>query len=229
MAKILSVEDDAEFQQVLGRALFREGYDVHYAWNGKEGYEKALLLAPDLLLLDIMLPVMNGLELLERLRSERATRELPVVIVTCLDRNDEAIKRAMDRLGAVCFVAKPVRLAELVGIVKRTLAQCPRQAGLSSATQSLQLRKGCLRADPASSTVWINDKPAATLSNKEFELLRCLLQAEEPLSKSALLRALAYRDGQDAALKQVVHRLRAALGPEGGRIKNTPRGYEILS
>lgn len=228
MARLLSIEDDETVQHLIGSALFREGYEVHYAWNGLEGYEKVLSLKPDLILLDLMLPMMNGVELLKKLKENKAVLDIPVVIVTGFGDEANLLGSSVRALGAADYLRKPIRIEELLGCVKKILLQFQRPKSKAGAGPQ-ELRKGVIRADPKFRTVWINDRLAATLSFKEFALLRCLIKSPGPVSNGTLLRGLGYRPRQTNALKQAIHRLRGCLGArEGRRIQMTPKGYELI-
>lgn len=226
MARILSVEDDAEIQHLIGQVLFREGYEVHYAWNGQEGYEKILSVGPDLILLDLMLPILNGVELMGKLREDKAIQGIPVIIVSAYGDEANMLGHSVKALGAADYLRKPFKIQELVKCVKQVLTQFPRTS--RPAAPSAELHKGSLRADPKFRTVWVNDRLVATLSYKEFSLLERLIRASGPVSKGSLLRDLGYEAHQADALKQTLHRLRQAFGPsENHRIITTPQGYEV--
>lgn len=230
MARILIIEDDAEMQHFIGHILFQEGYATHYAWNGKEGYEKILELDPDLILLDLMLPMMNGVELLKKLQDNKVAQGIPIIIVTAYGDGANMLKNAVEVLGAASYLRQPIRGDELVSSVKQALARFPRAMRGLPSTQPKELRKGCIRADARFMSVWINDSLVATLSNKEFALFVCLMEAPGPATREQLLRALGYQQDQGDALKQIVHRLREAFGPkEKSRIKTTPEGYELIA
>ncbi|MBI4249219.1 MAG: response regulator transcription factor [Elusimicrobia bacterium] len=228
MAKILSIEDDADLQHLFGRVLFREGYDVYYAWNGREGYEKTLEVSPDLVLLDLMLPLMNGVEFLKKLKESKSTQDIPVIIVTAYGDEADMLKYSLEALGAETYLRKPVEIPELLSRVKQVLAQFPRMPQRTTAPEPRKLSKGSVRMDPKGLTVWVNDRLVATLPHKEFALLRCLIESRGEISREKLLRDLGYATRQGDALKQVIHRLREALGEaESRRIKTTPKGYEL--
>lgn len=229
MARILSVEDDEHVQHLLGRALFQNGYEMHYAWNGQEGWEKVLAVDPDLVLLDLMLPVVNGVELLQRMRAHKAARDIPVIVVTSYGDDADMLRHALTALGAARFLRKPIDFAELLRSVKAVLAAHPRVPNRAAPPSARVLRKGAVAADPLLLTVWVEDKPVATLQNKEFAVLRILLESAGPVAREALMKGLGYRAAQDAALKQVVHRLRGALGEAHKiRVRTTQEGYELL-
>lgn len=229
MARILSIEDDPDMQHLIGQVLFGKGYDIHYAWNGREGYEKVLELEPDLILLDLMLPLWNGVEVLRKLKESKPTQDIPVIVVTAYGDEAKMLKYSIEALGAVAYLRKPISVNELSGLIKRVLAHArpdpapPERPGLE------ELLKGAVRADPKFMTVWIEDRLIATLTQKEFVLLRGLMSNPGAVADAVLLRDLGYEDHQRDALKQVVHRLRNAFGAlERRRIKTTPEGYELI-
>lgn len=229
MARILSVEDDEHVQHLLGQALFQHGYEMHYAWNGQEGWEKVLAVDPDLVLLDLMLPVVNGVEMLKRIRANRATRDVPVIVVTAYGGEADILKHALVALGAVGFLRKPLDFADLIRSVKSALTSHPRPSARAVPPSARVLRKGAVAADPVMRTVWVADKPVGTLNGKEFAVLHLLLESPGAMSREDLMRGLRYRAAQDSALKQVVHRLRVALGePHKSRVRTTPEGYELV-
>lgn len=228
MARLLSIEDDEDEQHLIGQALFRAGYEVHYAWNGREGYEKILSLDPDLILLDLMLPMMNGVELLKKLQQNAAFRNTPIIIITAFGDEANLLGQSVQALGAADYLRKPIQIHELLQCVKKILLEFQRPKS-KTAAPSQELQKGSIRADPKFRTVWIDDRLIVTLPHKEFGLLRCLIKSPGPASNEDLLRDLGYQHRQFDALKQTIHRLRKYLGPsESRRIQTTPQGYELV-
>jgi CheY-like chemotaxis protein len=110
-AEVLIVEDDALNVRLLEQVCRNSGYTTRSARDGVEGLEAIAAQLPDLVLLDVMMPRLNGYGVLEALRSDAATRDLPVVMVTAV-QNDEARARCIE-LGADDYVTKPFRIAEL--------------------------------------------------------------------------------------------------------------------
>lgn len=104
MAKIILVEDDDLIRRMYEQAFSFEKYTVETAVNGKEGLEKIRNNKPDLVLLDIMMPEMNGLEVLEKLKADPATKDVPVVVLTNL-ASDQDAQEALTR-GAVKYIIK---------------------------------------------------------------------------------------------------------------------------
>ena len=105
MPKILVVDDDAAIRNVVGMLLAQAGYDVMRAGYGQLGYRKAQSDQPDLVLLDLMMPVIDGFEMLRRLKENITTRHIPVIILTA--KIDAASERECMSLGAVDYIKKP--------------------------------------------------------------------------------------------------------------------------
>ncbi|MBI5596845.1 MAG: response regulator transcription factor [Elusimicrobia bacterium] len=230
MGRILSIEDDSDIQQMMGQALFSEGHEMHYAWNGEEGWEKLLACDPDLLLLDLMLPVLNGVELLQRMRAHRPMRSTPVLVVTAYGDDAGMLRHALEALGAERFLRKPVEQRELRRLVAAELSAHPREPERRQAPERRLVRKGSVGVDPLLSTAWVDGRPVGTLKGKELAALCLLAGSPGPLVRAALMDGLGYRPGQDDALKQTVHRLRAALGDaHKARVQTTADGYELVA
>ena len=113
LARILLVDDEIEILDVITEHLEREGYAVTRAVDGAEALRKVQNERPDLVLLDIMLPGMNGLEVLRRLRRDHP--KIPVIMLTGL--NDEALARTTLQMGAVDYVQKPLDPGHLKRVV----------------------------------------------------------------------------------------------------------------
>jgi DNA-binding response OmpR family regulator len=121
MPKILVVEDNATSREMLARRLDRKGFDVVTAADGEQGYALARSESPDLILMDISLPGMDGWQVIELLKCEAATREVPLIILTAHALvNDRA--RA-DEVGCSDYFAKPVDFKQLLGTIDRLLTE----------------------------------------------------------------------------------------------------------
>lgn len=121
--RILVVDDDAAVRDVLRTTLARGGHDVLAAASGMEGLVRAQEERPDLVLLDVMMPGMDGWEVLKLLKLDGATREIPVVIVSVRAEPRDRIRALQE--GAVDYVAKPFAVEELLAAVAAAL---PRSA-----------------------------------------------------------------------------------------------------
>lgn len=222
MARILSVEDDPELQHLLALTLQAEGHEMHYAFNGPEGYQKALALNPDLILLDLMLPGCNGAEVLRRLRGHPGAKDLPVLAMTAFRERAGELARELSDLGVLGFVLKPVEVGELVGAVRRAL-----EVRAERTAPDLRLRKGAVRLDPKFRTVWVDGKLAATVGRRRFEVLLELVSAGGAVPRERLLRRVWGAGADINVLEKTVQRLREDLGAEAGRLRTTPGGYEL--
>jgi twitching motility two-component system response regulator PilG len=114
---VLVVEDRASLSQMLQFLFLSKGLNVQIAFNGKEALEKVSSLAPDLILLDIMMPQMDGFEVLEKLQENQETAGIPVIMLTAR-KSREDMQKAKD-LGAVEYITKPFKAVEVVDKVLR--------------------------------------------------------------------------------------------------------------
>ncbi|OLR90461.1 response regulator transcription factor [Actinokineospora bangkokensis] len=158
---VLLAEDDAAIADPLSRALHREGYEVQVVSDGQSALDTASTGVPDLLVLDLGLPGLDGLDVCRRLRA--AGRGIPVLMLTA--RADEVDFVVGLDAGADDYVAKPFRLAELLARIRALLRrQAPGAIDVNG-----------VRMDLAARVVTV-DGQEITLANKEFELLRVLIQ-----------------------------------------------------
>lgn len=123
MAKILSIEDDVDLQQVVAYALKKKGWEVVFAYDGKDGLEKAQELKPDLILLDMMLPGLNGIEVITELKAGPATRAIPVIVMTAYPSDAQFLESVAVAMGAVKYLAKPVRIDDLIRTIEELLTR----------------------------------------------------------------------------------------------------------
>jgi DNA-binding response OmpR family regulator len=105
MAKILLIDDDKLMVKMYQGKFEDDGYSVAIAVDGESGFDRALEFKPDLILLDIMMPKVNGLEMLKKLKSNDKTKKIPVILLTNVGGSDEDIKRGLG-LGAVAYMVK---------------------------------------------------------------------------------------------------------------------------
>ncbi|MBI5208536.1 MAG: response regulator transcription factor [Elusimicrobia bacterium] len=224
MARLLIIEDDGALMELMSVTFFKEGYEAHYAFNGKEGYEKALALHPDVIILDLMLPVMSGIDVLKKVSVHPIARSIPVIVVTGYGDRPEALEETIRSHGAVDYLRKPFELGVLVRTVARVLGRAPVKTEKTG-----RLSKGAVGLDVRYRTVWIDDKLVATLSPQKAAVLKLLLAAPGPVKKESLLAEVWGNTGQVSALEKTIQRLREDLGPaEGRRIQTAADGYELI-
>ncbi|MCX6764654.1 MAG: response regulator [Candidatus Nealsonbacteria bacterium] len=122
MKKILFIEDESALQKTFRVFIEQEGYKMVSALDGESGFNLAKLEKPDLILLDLILPRLNGFEVLEKLKEDYETKEIPVIILTNLENPDD-INKALE-LGAKTYLVKSnYTLSELVEKVKKALEE----------------------------------------------------------------------------------------------------------
>jgi phosphate regulon transcriptional regulator PhoB len=222
--RVLIVEDEPDIRDLLVFHLERDGYQVSQARGGTDALRQAQASPPDLVLLDLMLPEMDGLEVCRRLRQNPLTQAVPIVMLTA--RGDEVDRVLGLEMGADDYVVKPFSPRELVARVRAVLRRTRPPAGAGPITV------GRLRIDPAAYTVAVGDTPI-TLTRREFDLLRALVEAKgRVLSREHLLdHVWGYAAAGEIESRTVdvhVRRLRQKLGAEGRRIGTvTGVGYRL--
>lgn len=132
---ILLVDDEPRNLQLLGNALFRDGYDVAFASSGQEALDFLQESLPDLILLDVMMPGMDGYEACRRIKSNPATAGLAVVFVTARTQKEDILEGF--RAGAADYVTKPIQIAEVLARVKVQIALKQAQDKLEASNQQL--------------------------------------------------------------------------------------------
>jgi DNA-binding response OmpR family regulator len=179
---ILIVEDEKEIQDLLAHYLRKEGFSAVLASDGETAILKARKEKPDLILLDILLPKADGLEVLRAIRSDDAIRRTPVVMLTA--KGDETDRIVGLELGADDYISKPFSPREVVARIKAILRRS-RPGAQEPEPSTLTYRD--LRMDVARHEVRWEGKPVA-LTSKEFRILQALLSSSgRVLSREAIL------------------------------------------
>ena len=168
MTKILVIDDEPSILNLVGAYLKPEGYEVYTAADGHAGLKAARAFKPDLIILDLMLPGMDGIELLTRLR-----RESDVYVIMLTARTDETDKVIGLSVGADDYVTKPFSPRELTARVKAALRRIKTGTGTGEERSVLSFRH--VRMDVGAHTVTVDDVPVE-LTSIEFDLLRALAE-----------------------------------------------------
>jgi two-component system alkaline phosphatase synthesis response regulator PhoP len=214
MAKILVVEDMDSVVDLLRTLLEREGFHVAVARDGPEALEAVRREKPDLMLLDLILPGLDGLEVLRRVRQDPITTHLPVIVLS--GKDEERDKVIGLEIGADDYMTKPFQANELIARIKGRLRR-------SAPTDPARvLRVGSLEMELDRYQVTLRGKPIH-LTSKEFSLLRALLMTNgRVLSRDALFESVwgASKDAdlQSRTIDVHIRSLRNKLGAEGRRI-----------
>ena len=180
---IVVVEDEPAIAMALKDELEFEGYAVHLAEDGRAGLKLIESRSPDLVVLDLMLPGLNGFEICKRLRERRSS--VPIIMLTARNERSDKI-RGLD-LGADDYITKPFHLAEVMARVRAVLR---RYRDSSSGSASRQLCAGELRMDLKRHEVRVRNR-TVDLTPKEFQLLELLLSRKgETISRDEFLNAV---------------------------------------
>jgi two-component system response regulator RegX3 len=205
MPTVLVVEDEESYVEALGVALTREGFTVVVARDGIEALDRFHERPPDLVLLDLMLPRLSGIEVCRQIRSES---RVPIVMVTAKSEETDTVVGL--ELGADDYVAKPYRVRELVARIHAVLR---RAADSALATGDGPLVVGDVCLDPARHEVTLRGEPVP-LPLREFELLELLMEnAGRVLTRAQLIDRVwgSGYVGDTKTLDVHVKRLRAKL------------------
>jgi DNA-binding response OmpR family regulator len=226
LPRILVVEDEPDVARLIKHALEQRGEArVDIAATGGAALERIGTGAPDLLLLDLTLPLIDGAEVCRLVRSRPATASLPIIMLTA--RASEADRIAGLDLGADDYITKPFSLRELAARVRAVLRR--RRAAPSAGTGVY--RGVHLTADFDGVIVRVDDQPVS-LTRREFELLRCLVEnRNRVLSRERLLERVWGYDRVIETRSVDVHvgRLRAKLGAAGEQIETViGLGYRFV-
>jgi DNA-binding response OmpR family regulator len=204
-AKILIVEDDASIVFGLERNLRYEGYEVEVARDGESGLEKALDSGADLIILDIMLPKVNGYEICKLLRKHGM--RTPVIFLSAKSQEFDKVT-GLD-LGGDDYITKPFGIRELVARVKTILRRVQQDA-------EQVVEAGALRIDVGGHSVTLKGKPVA-LTSKEFKLLKFLIERRgKVLTREEILNhvwGFQYA-GTARTIDNFINRLRQKIGDD---------------
>jgi two-component system, OmpR family, phosphate regulon response regulator PhoB len=217
---ILVVDDEEDLRSLLRHALTREGFDVRLAATGPEALAMVEAQRPALVLLDLMLPGMQGTEVCRRLRADASLSGMPIIMLTA--RGDELDRVVGFELGVDDYVTKPFSTRELVlrirAVLRRGEPTTPAEDGEGSAA-------GALRIDTPAHRVWV-DEVEVQLTATEFRLLTTLARRSGRVQTRGQLLQEVWDMPPDLSTRTVdthMKRLREKLGAAGDRIE-TVRG-----
>lgn len=170
MPRILIVEDEKKIARFLELELKHEGYDVITAYDGRTGLETAQQEDPDLLILDLMLPELSGIEVCRRLRH---TSDLPIIMLTAKDDVSDKVM-GLD-MGADDYMTKPFAIEELLARIRVALKKRRTKDTQKNEQDGHILKEGCIIIDTASWQVRVKGE-LVSLTRKEFDTLRYLME-----------------------------------------------------
>jgi len=219
--RVLIVEDERKLAQILASALQGEHYDVVVAPTGEDGFFRANAETFDLVLLDLMLPGRNGLEILRTLRQRHI--ETPVLILTARDGIDDRVL-GLD-LGADDYLVKPFALAELLARIRALLRR-------GRPSEVLRLKAADLELDLVTRRAARGDR-VLDLTPREFEVLEYLLRHQGHLVSREMLAHEVWREPRratpiDNVIDVQMTRLRKKVDADGARLIHTVRGVGFV-
>ncbi|MEI7657954.1 MAG: response regulator [Phycisphaerae bacterium] len=215
---ILIVDDERDLVELVGYNLRKAGYDIAVAFTGRQALESVARRAPDLILLDVMLPELSGTEVASRIRSNPQTASIPIIMLTA--KSEEVDQIVGLTVGADDYIPKPFSMKVLTARVQALLRRVSRSHG-GDAT----LRFGDLAINLESHEVLLGDEPVK-LTLTEFKLLAALAQESDKVLNRQRLIAKAMGAGVTVTERTIdVHMtsIRKKLGPSSAIIK-TIRG-----
>jgi two-component system, OmpR family, alkaline phosphatase synthesis response regulator PhoP len=223
-SRILFVEDEESLQRLLGDRLHAEGYAVEHALDAESALKRITSAAFDLIILDIMLPGMDGFELCHRIRA--VGMATPILMLTARGRTEDKVNGL--RIGADDYVTKPFEVRELLARIEVLLRRTP-----VSLAHSAIFQFGALRIDVPATEVTLNGAPL-NLSAREFQLLRYLVEHRgKTLSREELLQEVwdysadAYTRTVDVHIASLRNKLRGD-DDHSGRIQTVKGiGYKF--
>ncbi|MDR1598740.1 MAG: response regulator transcription factor [Oscillospiraceae bacterium] len=225
MPKVLVVEDEAKIARFLELELTHEGYQVKAVGDGRTGLAQAAEWKPDVMILDLMLPGLSGVEVCRRLRQSEKGPRLPILMLTAKDDISDKVM-GLD-MGADDYMTKPFAIEELLARMRVMLARSARGRDHSGET----LSAGALTLTPRSHEASLNGQPLP-LTKKEYDLLLCLARrAGEALTRDYLLENVwgySY-DGDNNVVDVYVRYLRGKIDAvTGERYIHTIRGVGYM-
>jgi len=219
MERILIIEDEEKIARFIELELKYEGYEVEKAFNGRDGLELATTQPFDLILLDIMLPELNGIEVLRRIRK---VSNIPIILLTARDAVVDKVA-GLDS-GADDYITKPFAIEELLARIRVALRN---RTNGSTKKDLTELSIGSLILDPTKREVLV-DETIIDLTKREFDLLQYLLENKNiVLSRETILQQIWGYDfaGGTNAVDVYIRYLRAKIEePFGLKFIHTVRG-----
>lgn len=210
--RILVVDDDARLREVVRYALDRAGFAVEEARDGREALERFAASPPDLLVLDVLMPELDGLEVCRRIRQKS---ELPIVF---LSSRDEELDRVLGlELGGDDYLTKPFSPRELVSRVKAVLRRARPAPRPPDAAEPAPLRAAGLLLDPGTHRVYVGEQEVV-LTVTEFNILQVLMSRPGRVRTRDELVDMAYEGPHhisDRTLDSHIRRIRQKLREQG--------------
>ena len=217
MALIYIVEDDANICEIESIALTNSGHEVESFENGKSFYDQLGVNRPDLIILDIMLPDEDGLEILKKLRSKPDTRRVPVILISAKSTELDRVRGL--EIGADDYITKPFGVMELIARVKALLRRTEEERRIAG--REKYIRIGDIFIDDVRRVVFVSDEKCE-LTYKEYELLKLLTLNEGIVLTRDIIMEKVWGvefESESRTVDMHIKTLRQKLGDAGNIIK----------
>ncbi len=217
MALIYIVEDDSNICEIEAIALNNSGHSVESFENAKSFYEKLAVKRPDLIILDIMLPDEDGLEILRKIRLKSDTKRIPVILISAKSTELDRVRGL--EMGADDYISKPFGVMELIARVKALLRRTEEERRIAG--REKYIRMGDIFIDDVRHVVFVSDEKCE-LTYKEYELLKLLvLNAGIVLTRDIIMEKVwgMEFEGETRTVDMHIKTLRQKLGNSGNIIK----------
>ena len=233
--RVLVVDDDAVWLRLFERWLTSGGFRPFLAARGQQALTLAARISPHLILLDLHLGGLNGVEVCRRLKQWPATARIPVILITGLKVPEDLLDCARRELGCGRVWRKDQDPEELLGRIRRILrancgcgrARAPLHEKPSYDASAI-LRRGLVTVDLAARRVWLGGREIERLPARRFELFCALIRRHAPISRAELGLELWGTDESPKTVQMSIMRLRRDLAAQGLHcIKTSPHGYRI--
>lgn len=222
--RVLVIEDDEGSQEFIRRSLSGKGCELIFAQSGRNGLQQARLAAPALILLDLGLPDINGVEVFKALRADISTKDIPVLVMTAMADSFGALESLMQMLRPTDFLHKPFGADEFAARVTRILVSSD---GSSSSRQDLILKRGRIQVNLTRGEVHVDDR-RRVLTPQLLILLRILISHQEAIPVERLLSEGWPTNKDPNTVKKTVQRLREALRLTPDPIESVDHGYKLV-
>ena len=217
MALIYIVEDDANICEIEAIALKNSGHTVETFENGRSFYDKLSVNRPDLIILDIMLPDEDGLEILRKIRSKPDTRRIPVILISAKSTELDRVRGL--EIGAYDYITKPFGVMELIARVKALLRRTEEERRIAGKEKYIRL--GEIFIDDFRRVVFVADEKCE-LTYKEYELLKLLALNEGIVLTRDIIMEKVWGvefESESRTVDMHIKTLRQKLGEAGNIIK----------
>jgi two-component system response regulator RpaA len=212
MPRILVIDDDPSISELIAINLEMAGYDVSKAGDGVKAQALTVQLIPDLIVLDLMLPRVDGFTVCQRLRRDERTSDIPILMLTALSQTQNKVEGF--NAGADDYMTKPFEIEEMLARVRALLRRTDRIPQAAKHTEILNY--GPLTLVPERfEAIWFEQ--TVKLTHLEFELLHCLLQRHgQTVSPSSILKEVWGYDPNDdiETIRVHIRHLRTKMEPE---------------